>query len=865
MALNLKHHLLQHAIENAWAAPSTDRQYIYAPRRLTRTSGALKFLDYTPFRRLALPSFSDGSRPDRFTVYSLGHVSPLRIGVEMNIDQWTPVKDVISQNGLLFHAFANHQHVDVEGMWIIRLDGNNVLLAVETIPNQAVLSSGYDLWVRFYSSAFIARPEKGVNVPTFSGGMVETTSQRMSLLNQYFNAANQNQVLVLHNGLLKNGVTGSNVEIGDLLQVWVDESILGVLEIDLSNLTEFHVSSLQKYFYVVQNDFSDKAHYYDDAEFYLMGTVQGNTGATLEAGVYLNHIYGGYISNLNHCDYAIDTEYVSNVIDQNDQIDFTDAKLRVYVRRNDEDRQVIGDALYSHQLFQLHKEDRLPYMTGVHSSMPFWAALNQFESPYTELMNENSTDIYARFGPTPDINGVYSHFGALEALEGNPYAGGNTITSVMGTTGQVVLEFDPTTRLLNRVVEDDASMIGDPVSTQTPYALGYPGRLAGEAELTEYDSSADKVDHFDAVRYYRLSPTSPYVPASKGSDYTVDAQGNIAWESHLSGVRIHRKKAQDNLLVEMTLNRTDIADPIDIIASSAIQDVLNSDPDFLEYLPKGRDVWVNGHYLVPGIDCVWDGDEDKEALYIHNLQYLETNSDTFDVTVLLHGTPNYGTTSLEDARVGFVKHGELSRNGTFDFFLDAFTTIYVGGKFTLPEEVSVAETGKGTAAPFIEDGMPYIVLPRVPHANLETVESVTKPRAQTYDDLRQLETAADGTVPQPVNNDTLFINGKHDIVSPLLAKVIEDLDSNNLTVPENLSETQVRIAINPYQEWVDRDLGCQEADEDAYADFIQYQPHALRTTVELNAVEYAFLEQVNNIFLNGRAQLNTAVTIASGD
>lgn len=839
--------VIDRIVTDVWSHPESDRHFVVKPVRLTDDDGAIDGFQYPLYSHVRFPI-----QGKRFAVYQLGQIDPRRFGIDIEMWAWNEVPNISADTGNIFQMFINHRQLNLDGMYITRTRERALLLAIDYERHRDLLRSDSDVYFRVYMNSFYQNTNEPIPLPVYTGAPIVTLQDAANLITIKVNSP-ADKTMLFHRGYLKDQITVGEVEVGDDLHLWRDDTLTSSFEFTVSDLRYYMSTENNRRYYIIQNPDDDTVRYLDDAEFYLIGkqTVLGNVER--EVGVFMPRFSRDDIRNLTHCDYVIDSAYIDNLMGQHPDVDFSAAKVRVMVRLNDDTKPIRGDGAYLRHLYRLPSSIRIDLLTGTSSGIPFWNADTLEDSEYLKLMADPNEQLNIRLRDgAPGFKDVLSYFGVADILERNRVEDGDFYYSPIDKDGAYYLAYSQNGALLGPGVRN----VADPeervmLSTHQP---GYKYRTFGGiiepgAALLSYDPTDDFLDDFASVRYYRVTPESPWLKAIEGDNYTVGDDKKVTWEAALASVDRDKRTAKHLYPTQHQIHRDQIGEPIDIAL------LVESNPAYNDFGWAGLEIYFANRFLVKDVDYAVD----YPTITLRNLEYLDSAVDSFELLVLRHGLPAYADETYPDAESGWITNGEMSRDGDFDFFLDSHSDLYIGGRYVLPDEVRVAETGLGTMPPWVNNGMTYSVVPRVVHSDSDLFRDLTEGRSVAYSKLQLAENALNLLLPEPAGESPVVILGKHELVSVLLNKIVRDLDANTLTVFENMTEDQVRTVVSNYDSYKDLDL----ATDDQMDDFVVYRPTSSRTTFTVSAIEYRFIEQVNEYILSNRVQLNTGLTIGN--
>jgi len=835
--------LVDRAVQEVWAAPDIDRQFLIEPVALSDKNGDIGKV-YLPYEQIILPDNSE-----RFMVYQVGQWAPDRLGIDDRLWNWVKLSDLSNDDGLLVQFMINHKLLPLHEGYIRRTKNRALIFAFPLRVAEEDIKAVYSPMVRVYTNHWYSTPEGTADPrPSYMGSTYSQLTGDPAFFTHWAGIKTNPGSFLYKNGILVNDLTPSEIVTGDKLSLYEDHSVEGYFDIALDDLLFYtsDVDSKNRYIIQVPEELTSNLHYIDDLEVYIMGHIEQN-GITRDAGIYVPRITKGTIKMLTHCDFALEVNYVTNAINQNDHlIDFANTRIRVYYRKNNKLRPDVANSSFLRQFYQLPKTTRLLLMTGTNSNVAVWQAKNLEQGAFTTFMSMTPLELTNALQiPAAGINDVYNYFGLMEIFETSTISNGKIQwCRADKENGCLIKSFDADGNMIDyRFVDDIYTSMERDIFPGTTYIETIPGKQTSTAEINGYDETNDFVGKYNEVRY--LLKESGEVKAVLDNDFTVNSiTGKVTWDGKNAGIPKRLIRSTDIIMSEYTLAATDVTESLPLLGPE-------TPLTFTPGIP-GVEVYIDGKRANLGLDYI---------LEYPNFRIFKqiTHDNPIDVKVILHGIPLVDDKIYPAPKTGWILDGEISRNNVFEFYKDTYSEIYIDGRYVSQDQIKLAETGLGSMPNWVTNGMPYAIYPRVQHIPTDFVDSVTAGRFWAYETLDNAAGAVDNILTQGADQIPSVIIGQYELVSPLLKKVIDEIRNGSIQIDSNLSDAAVGVKITPYSNLVEIDPASVRTDIE-YLDFV---PHSETTPISVTLLEYNFLERVNAIYLNNNCTLSSYILIGS--
>lgn len=828
------------AVKSLWMNVAADDQYLLKPRRLSRRNGSLavfsdRFLSFT------LPDLVNW-----YGLYSLGSLDPELYGIENKIDEWITLDSLTDTSGLLLEVIVNDKLLPLSTCYIKRVNSRDYVLAVKISPNSSIIFTDDPLYFRAYSNVWFSSEEAaGFTLPKYKSVVISQLEDMVNITGPH-NAAKAAGIesKLFHNGILVDNITPAEINTRDTLCYQSDSSIEGYYDIKVADLPIFNstVDSCNKYLVMPPEELSGRFMFYDDVDIYLCGTKDIG-GVDRVVGFTVERYRPEDVRMVTRGDLSIRTAFIDAIRDMHDsEANFTDQFIRVYYRRNDANRPKIGDGSYLDQLYLLPYAERQHAMSGTIAGFSLWNASILEASAsvkFAGLTIEELTDVYLSLPTT--MRYVFSYHGVINALERCYKEDGDWRYSELDSNGCVRFFFDEEGALHSY---DHVGIVTPNQIIDLPVGAAKVETLAGDliSDIlyfeTPIDPETDTIGNFNEVRYYR-NADGFFVQAISGQHFTV-ADGKVTWLVDASRPK-YKRSAGDTFVSTQTITPEQYCETLPLFGTP---NTLLPDFGF-----GCIDIWLNGKYAIPNLDV---------NIEYPNFRVLSMeHGENLEIAVRLTGLPSNVGYEYAEPKTGWILGGQISRNDRYDVYVNTAKRMFVGGNYVTDEEIKMAETGAGTAPSWLQDGMPYTIIPHTQRMPDKFLDSITRGRENTNVDVAMIENAVSQFFPETdVPDDS--IQGTYHLVSTLMFKIIKDIMSGTLLIGEAaMSDLRIGNLVAAYSAYIDLDPINFRVDHE----YLSFDPHPYGEVITVSQSEYRFLQRVNDIYLGGKVSLNTGVAI----
>lgn len=903
--------VVQHALENVWAEEIQDKDYYIRPARITPNGGSLKYAE-VGLTTVALPNANVLGSKTFYHVYHIGQIPTHLLGIDIVENSWMPIDKVAQTLECYVNVYLDNGYVVPRSkchllrMW----PSKNVILAIEYVPN---LNFGYKLEVDPQTNASRQIPNtlnnQDINIRFYTNARHFASDRRDDATNadnqMYFQTepytntvlsrikANKNNLKVpqgwfVSNGLIHNydSVVNNFASLRDKeVSVYRDETIIGVEYFKLQDLATFvsqRNRNVKKYIINLKTPV-DQLVYHNDVEYYL-GRYEGGQFQ----GLCIPVLRIDPITTITNKSHAVRTDVITDLIAKNDWLIGKDnVHLMVVIRQGGMLRGLIHQHTRIEELFKLPEDVVQSALTGVNSLMNEWKASTLETDDYAKIVEgtrESIVDdrVFNAYGYNAMTR--YHHPNPLKVENYTIDENGQPWYSVqLSNVASERNRLLPNSSNLIEVIEYDNQglFLG---RRRFPYMNG--GLLVAQTQsnrpvkLIEHyvnsieDGQLNLGEIFDNVVVNNdlgifgfsayITTSDPTVLKPKWIDvtnlntyYYIDdfkredgsTVKRLTWNlANLQNIGARGMIRINNRVCFRTYN---VRDLLKANRSFPVLTVPLNSRSKVQVEPGSIDLWMEDRLLIEDIDYVVKWPDIYIGRRIQNIN-------TAKLHVRFSGLANADTSQHDKAReIGFVKNGIVSVNKHYDIRNDRNIQINIGGSLKLREEVSFDET---RTTPYPLDGRPYqikdYITPVELFTNRKTMEEKAKSETldvRVMDYINQYLTTPDIDQPTIVNTRWL-------IVSMFLDDLIGRLQTGWLTseLSTTWSATQIDGWVSPYKYLLEIDIAYFDKTN---TDYIRLIPHGKDYDVGLSQRQYMFIEQVCELYLKGKVQLNHLITI----
>lgn len=891
--------LITHAKKHLWQSPNQDHQFNIGLARLTKAGG---FIGSTKvlWHRVLNPTRDDAKRYFHH-VYQVGQVSPITLNLADILPEntWVEALGIVDEYNLLIEVyFESGAVVPLSLIWIMRDYKKNLLLCIRhqlgfdygvlTRVNEfsdevnllTVNADNDRLITRFYTNAVgssLAYNATSTVMNDTVGSVSKVITQSLDWgkftlevneLKSKF--GNKGAALWYKDGFLVNTPRAYHSDmLGHRYSVVWDETYKFRQFFELRYAPVFKSAKDVGYnkYLLVCDAVYDEIDFFDDVDFYLVVGNELNF-----KGVYINRAFVRYLRQVTHNGYAIDAALIRSYVSQHAFLgDIDKCKIMVQARKGGMVRPVFSQANRIDELFRLPYPLVMAALYNVNALVPEWSARELENSAYINLMSAKERDI------TPELaRDAYGYTGVVNALmhPRQPIVNGKVKLpsalcipdSVTGRGCRTLFIYNEAGILIGTLYSES---LDDDIDVSSFTLKGmvecFRLRLCQSGQKASFyhnqDLTLPRLKEYGFACYVTGEkngrPSGFWIDVTGTTFYTF-ANGKISWNWRLL--------TDANLYPCVRLNDDIIVNDIQVVRDAgqgylsvtveALQDFFTMNRREQLQIPVATvDVFVNGEYMIEGVDY-YLGDNYPNIVIVNT---WANNLPTCRVIVRAYGVGNPETNQpYVPVEVGFVTEGLLSQNGTYDVSKYRPNSVVVNSRLVDNHKYKFSEYGDGVLYPV--DGRPYMIRDYI----LPTEHVVPGSSKTLYHKMRDIDKRVGGYltahVLQPVVVTPKVITERWSVISPVCAGILDAMTKGYMedgTVPGTFTLGDIDRFVKPYLSLLAYDPAALNADER----YVYIRPHALSSTISVTVTQWRFLNLVNDLYLNGRIDFTTFVTI----
>ena len=861
MTKKINNVLVTHALENVWASPSQDIQFILQPKRVTRKEGIYNQVKIVTDIYL-LPKLAT-----KFHVFQIGQYYPSLLNLINDKEEiWIKASDSCNKNSVminLYNIMGIQYHT--EKVWLQVTKNKNLIIAVEESKNIPVSLGTENIYFRVYSNMFFrttyANEDYHRIITEFF--KINTDDDKMNARNKYLELSNlPGKVLVNINGYMQDSLRYSEININDDIEVFFDGSIYRTVELSLNELDGFDsiLDTVRKFVihYPGKQDYVD---YHDDIDFYIKNTKNNKTKM-----VYYHRNNENAVRQITHKDYTLVCDYVYQYRNAHpDWMEHDDFKIVLNIKYSGFVRKLVYEHNRLKELYKMKDEDIYNALIGLESNVPNWRA------DILELS---------------DLNKIMSHTSyCIDNLTVANAYGYNATSKLIGNTpNKLSLQSELMTCKIPSGLQ----------KARTVYEYNSDGILIGNRE--------GYIQH-NGDSYYSLLPDSSFIEtlSGVGSNLLYDNYGkntltldsDSSYRMYICDIDEHGKIVDnwsdvtdsdlynivDGVLtwnVDHSRKLTAVRSDFFFLSQTFTSTFSNGNLTFRIVcqqemnnkiisenmrIPFGElDLFLNGKSLIKDINYIMD----FPLITITDKKHVIGDPITTEQEITLrfrgHCTKDIKVEPILETN--FIKYGLLSRNSYYNLKDDRVQRIVVDGKVILKENLKYSEDDSAILVPNAENGLPYSIRDIiVPVRNfLEEDTYSYRNKSKVVDKI--IEDYLTIKIPEPVIENPNIILNLYEVYSPFLNAIIHDLEHGLIRderIYTNYNNDILEDMLNNYLFLLKMDPTQTPTYPDPKYTIIH--PHNKKYIVRLNHFSYKLVKTANDFYCSGRTNLNNFVTI----
>lgn len=631
----------------------------------------------------------------------------------------------------------------------------------------------------------------------------------------------------------------------DVIEVVNDPSVIDVETFSVKTLPNYYSSldEARKFILHSPKDEGFGCRLLGDCDFFLLN--ENNQG------VYLNRNEIGFIRQLTHRDFGVNTPMVRNLENTTGILKEKDLKIQVIARKNDYLKPFPHENSGIRYLYRMDDQNIVGALIDVNSTVKEWRAdeLERSESmlilrrPYLELSQDRAIDAYGYNAATQILGKTTYSIDGVQGVELKvPAAARDHVT---------MFEYDEHGLFLRKRYYKGMDYVVP--SNDAKLVELYPGKPGYLIHHT-YGTNPVTLDGTSLPRFYVQNvttagdPVGGIVLAKEGKDYTFDPNsGKVEWKLN--------PNLKTGLIVydDWTLYKEFTLKHMDNSLSFSITHQWEGGGMIATIAPANVTVIMNRRTLIENVDYVVRFPD----VYIVNHQYLSEDGSNDFVLYCSGWSPISDNEVVEDTELGYVMGGVIGMNTVYNLREDRVTKTIIDGRLWDPDKVPSAELNPPSDLFNRYNGFPYAVkhwyLPLKGWKQHQPYYGYTEARDRDQRMSDYLTTHAEKPIPEviPSINDKyrLFSPFMNAVVNQLLLGVIELYPLNN---GESYPSSFVYDQVDKFKWWLDFDPVTRGMDYRYFTVF----PYVQKGPVTLTPDQYVFIHRVNELFLQHRVNIN---------
>ncbi len=840
--------IIEHAYKNIWCSPRNDTQYIVSPTRITPKRGARGTVEIDG-RKFGLPSL-----PGRYSVFTMGDLLPSMVGMDKYIDQWVSAKAHCNSKSVLINVYNNEGvRFPLGEAFFLYTRYGSLVIALRFVERQ-LRHDIQDIFIRWRSAAwFIDNGQIGARagIEVVGGHMVDRNAIYSIQSNIAAARLRPGVTLIYSNGERIKDANSTTVEIGSYVEYVRDASIKEVVEYNVNRLASFTSFLDEKPKYLLTRaGLGDVIDFKDDVEVTLLNYYKG----AAYWGRYYHQNHKDSIRMITHRDYSVPTAYVHGVVNSaNGWLLSHDIRLELVIRHSGFTHGLTDEHTRIKELFKLPEEKRVRALLGTDSTLEEWKARVLERSPYTWIMRAPSGEI-----TLDDVRETYGYNAVSKILADTPIKLPGQKDWVELPYSHIfkstVYEYNFEGKLLGFYLHDYSSEY--PVrNTACRYIESYNG-WGSDTLGTTFDTAKVIINPNREYRCYVYDKWTTqkvvWMDVTGDEAFYSLIGDTIHWNIDLSKWKVAVKTDQVFLAKDIVLDEIDKT-YVFTVKANGVYRYDSSLTGVMEIPPGELDVFLNSYKLVEDIDYYvqWP------TIAIVNKTYINLTGSQ-KIHLRARGFCDKLLARDKADEVGFVTHGMLSNNYTFDVRDDRINVISIGGKLKHKSEINFDEDGDPVIHSSL-NGLPYsIVHPITPVK--ETIEVDSYEYREISRDMDKRVSEYLTSHKKPRDPAPSGMERYYPVFSPVCNKLIHDMLLGNFDIDEfkvDFTDDFLRGKLSRY-DWL---LPFEPSLRGANPEFVVIHPHLYNYSLNMNVYQYRILDRTINLLFNNKVELNRNLAI----
>lgn len=847
-------HLHDYAVSNVWCSPRVDKPWHIKPVRLTNfwgTKGKTKL------------SWSTVPNPDqesRWHIYMFGYVSTPLLGFASKLNTWKKVSEICTDDSIQINLhLPDGRELPRFQTYMLRHTDGNILLAVKFDDGIPVMDKE-ELFLSFYNNQYHDKPWRDTSYPDVEcyGVKIVDNTQVVDFINYYYDRKDRGGHITIHKNCVQvDDVKVGELESGDLIEMFYDNSVFEELEFDLDALDTFvsEKDSCRKYLLHFPKNTDSVINFKDDISINICQYDGGRW-----KGVRYHQTLPSAVRMVTHNDVSLPTDRIDAFLDANNFTSRNNIKLQVLIRRDGYNRELVHDVNKIHELYKLSDENILHCMLSPATPIVEWSASNLENSMYTSIMET--------YDPTfnlSDISKALGYSSLIELLEPTTLLprdelGLNVFDLPLALQEKsIVMTYknDGTfNKVYNLTSETDIKEIDQTIDRATA-EYGEISSLLDD----HYNSKIVPVDnngYVCAKRDVSVRPEDyvlvhgPWMKAVEGEDYIL-YEGNVVWQvdyNHWETItRLDTKSLYINK--ELTWEKD---------TSRVLKFRLESVVDYnggtiAKECPFPMDrlrIWLNGNFLYENLDFTiqfpW--------VYIVSKEHIISDADTQQMFAIYDGIIDADVKPAGQGEYKWIQHGLVSLDGIYDIWDDSTFNMFAGGKLLTPDEYDLAERSNSSSMS-VRNGTPYLVEYSKSMLTETGIERVGELKSYSENLNEKISLYLTGKLPEVDIPGVPDIDRWYVVYSPFMSKILYELNTGGINLNGRVTDKLLDTITEPFSDYLASDPCVRGIDER----YLFIHPTSAFTTTEVTLNEYEVLERINKRYLSNKVDLTYFLAI----
>lgn len=861
MTKKINNVLVTHALNNVWASPSQDIQFILQPKRITIKEGNYNYV------KIVTDVYTLPKIKTKFHVFQIGQYYPSLLNLINDKESvWIKASDNCNTNSVMINLYnIKGIQYPTEKVWLQVTKNKNLLIAVEESKNIPIKLGTENIYFRVYSNMFFRTVYANESYHRIFVDYFNINSDNDKLLarSKFLERFNlPGKTIVNINGFIQEDLKFVDMKTGDCVEILFDGSVYRTVELSLKDLDGFDsiLDSTRKFIihYPGTQNYID---FHDDIDLYIKNTKNNKTKM-----VYYHRNNETAVRQITHKDYTIVCDYVyqyRNAFPEWE--DHDDFKIVLNIKYSGFIRELVFEHNRLKELYKMKDSDVYAAFIDLESNVPNWRA------DYLE---------------TCDLNKIMSHTSyCIDNLTVANAYGYNATSKLIGDTpnklevqstlltckipsglqkARTIYEYDNTGTLIGKR-DGITAHNGDTFSSllsNSSFIETLSG-IGGNLLYDNYDKDTLTLDSDSTYRMYICDIDEHneilynWQDVTDSNLYEIE-NGVLTWNVDHS--KFFTAVRSDFFFLSQTFKST--FSNGNIIFQLICQQEYKGDiiTENLR-IPFGElDVFLNGKSLIKDLNYFVD----LPLITITDKKHVIGNpiTDEQEITIRFKGHCTKDIKIESMLETNFIKYGLLSRNSFYNLRDDRVQRIVVDGKVMLKEQLKYSEDNSAILVPNVDNGLPYsirdIIVPVRNFLEEDTYSYREKSRAvdKVIQDYLTIK------VPEPVIDNPNIILQLYELYSPFLNAIIHDLEHGNLRDERIYTNYNNDILENIIQDYLYL-LEMDPTQTKNYPDpkYTIIHPHNKSYIVRLNHFNYRLIDSINKFYCNSRTHLNNFVTI----